>query len=73
MTWVNYTYKGRYGQDVFGANVTQPLTIMNSIDELTYHELGSPMDLMLRAKIRREQNMVEDAYTQAVEIADRFL
>ncbi len=68
LTWVNYTYKGRYGQDIFGVDLKKPLTVMNSIDELVHHARNSPMDLMLRARIRRDQNKVEDAVREAIAI-----
>jgi hypothetical protein len=68
LTWINYTYKGRYGQDIFGVDLKKPLTIMNSIDELVHHPRNSPMDLMLRARIRRDQNKVEDAVRDAIGI-----
>jgi hypothetical protein len=70
LTWTNYTYQGRYGQDIFGVNVAKPLTIMNSIDELVHHDAGSPMGLMLSARIRRDQNKVEDAFVEAIELLD---
>lgn len=66
LSWINYTYQGRYGQDIFGVDLKKPLPIMNSIDELAHHAAGSPMDLMLRARIRRDQNKVEDALRASI-------
>jgi hypothetical protein len=71
LTWVNSTYKGRYGQDIFGVNIAKPLPLMGTIEELGHHTIGSPMDLMLRAKLRRDQNKVDDVLAEGIEIAQR--
>lgn len=71
LTWINYTYGGRYLQDVAGVDVTAPLPALSALGELSNHDPGSPMDTMLRTKIRRELNKVEDALLEATKIVER--
>jgi hypothetical protein len=73
ITPINYTTKGRYGQDIFGTDLSKPLVALKDVDELPTSEEGSPKRIMLLTKLLRERNRVNDALREAVSMIDSFL
>ncbi len=70
---INFTTAGRYSQDIFGTDLSKPLVALKEIDELASLRKGSPEETVLRAKLLKEKNRVNDALLHSVSLLDAFL
>jgi len=73
LTQINYTTKGRYGQDILGTDLTRPLVALKDADQVESLEKGSPEQIMLLTKLVKEKNRVNDALRESVLLISSFL
>jgi hypothetical protein len=66
MNPVNYTLRGRYDQDYYGAEYVQPIPILRSVSELATLNPDATEYKTLRTKLVRARNNVSDALQEAV-------
>jgi len=62
---VNYTYRGIYEQDYYGAEYVKPIAVLQPVSELAALNPDSSDYKALRTKIVRSRNMVSDALEEA--------
>jgi len=65
MNPVNYTLKGRYDQDYYGAEYVQPMPILRPVSELATLNPDATEYKTLRTKLVRARNVVSDAIGEA--------
>ena len=70
MNPVNYTLRGRYHQDYYGAEYIQPIPILRPVSELATLDLDTTEYKTLRTKLVRARNAVSDALREAVIITE---
>ena len=58
---------------IFGVVIAKPLVPISDLDDLQNHDKGSPMNIMLRTKLTREKNRVNDALREATAMLDAYL
>jgi Iap family predicted aminopeptidase len=66
MNPVNYTLRGRYDQDYYGAEYVQPIPIMRNVAELASLNPDAEEYKTLRTKLVRARNQVSDTIHEAV-------
>jgi hypothetical protein len=70
MNPVNYTLRGRYDQDYYGAEYVQPIPILRPVSELAALNPDSTEHKTLSTKLVRAGNAVSDALREAVFIIE---
>jgi len=70
MNPVNYTYRGRYDQDYYGAEYVKPLPILQPVTELTSLNPDALEYKTLQTKLVRARNKVHDTLQEATFITD---
>ncbi len=70
MNPVNYTLRGRYDQDYYGAEYLQPIPILRPVSELAALNPDATNYKTLRTKLVRARNAVSDALREATLIAE---
>jgi hypothetical protein len=63
---VNYTLRGRYDQDYYGAEYVRPIPILQPVSELAAMDPDSTESKALRTKLVRARNAVSDALEEAM-------
>ncbi len=63
---VNYTLRGRYDQDYYGAEYVRPMPILQPVSELAALNPDSTEFKTLKTKLVRARNVVSDALGQAM-------
>jgi len=63
---VNYTLRGRYDQDYYGAEYVRPMPILQPVSELAALNPDSTEFKTLKTKLVRARNTVSDALDKAV-------
>ena len=63
---VNYTLRGRYDQDYYGAEYVRPIPILQPVSELAALDPDSTEFKALRTKLVRARNAVSDALEEAM-------
>jgi len=66
---VNYTLRGRYDQDYYGAEYVKPMPALQPVSELAAMDPDSTGYKALRTKLVRVRNQVSDALEQATWIS----
>jgi len=66
---VNYTLRGKYDQDYYGAEYVKPIPVLQPVSELAAMDSDSTEYKALRTKLVRAKNMVSDALEQATWIS----
>jgi len=66
---VNYTLRGRYDQDYYGAEYVKPVPVLQPVSELAVMDPESTEYKALRTKLVRARNQVSDALEQATWIS----
>jgi hypothetical protein len=67
---VNYTFRGRYEQDYYGAEYVKPIAALQPVAELATLNPDSSYYKALRTKLVRNRNMVSDALEDATWFAE---
>ncbi len=67
---VNYTLRGRYDQDYYGAEYVQPIPVLRPVSELAVLDPDSMEYKTLRTKLGRARNAVSDALREATLTAE---
>ncbi len=70
MNPVNYTLRGRYDQDYYGAEYVQPIPILRSVSQLAALNSDATEYKTLRTKLVRARNAVSDALREAVAVTE---
>ncbi len=70
MNPVNYTLRGRYDQDYYGAEYVQPIPILRPVSELAALNPDATEYKTLRTKLVRARNAVSDALQEAVSVTE---
>jgi len=70
MNPVNYTFRGRYDQDYYGAEYVQPIPILRPVSELVALNPDATEYKTLRTKLVRARNAVSDALQEAVFVTE---
>jgi hypothetical protein len=70
MNPVNYTLRGRYDQDYYGAEYVQPIPVLRTVSELAALNPDATEYKTLRTKLVRARNAVSDALREATLIAE---
>jgi hypothetical protein len=70
MNPVNYTLRGRYDQDYYGAEYVQPIPVLRPVSELAALNPDAAEYKTLRTKLVRARNAVSDALREAVSVTD---
>ncbi len=70
MNPVNYTLRGRYDQDYYGAEYVQPIPVLRPVSELTALNPDAMEYKTLRTKLVRARNAVSDALEEAIFIVE---
>lgn len=65
MNSVNYTLRGRYDQDYYGAEYVQPIPVLRPVSELAALDTDSTEFKTLNTKLVRAVNSVSDALQEA--------
>ena len=63
---VNYTYRGRYDQDYYGAEYVKPIPILNPVTELVSYNPDQVEYKTLKTKLIRARNKVLDSLKEAL-------
>lgn len=66
---INYTLKGRYDQDYYGAEYVRPMPVLQPVSELAPLNPDTGGYKALKTKLVRAKNMVSDAIDKATSIA----
>ena len=66
MNPVNYTLKGKYDQDYYGAEYVQPIPILRPVTELGQLSPDSEEYKTTMTKLIRARNVVLDALREAI-------
>ncbi|MDH5200273.1 MAG: hypothetical protein OEW93_05245, partial [Candidatus Bathyarchaeota archaeon] len=67
---VNYTLRGRYDQDYYGAEYVRPIPILQPVSELAALNPDSTEFKALKTKLVRARNAVSDAIEDATWISE---
>ena len=67
---VNYTYRGKYEQDYYGAEYVKPIAVLQPVAELAALNPDSSDHKALRTKLVRNRNMVSDVLEEAIWLAE---
>jgi len=67
---VNYTLRGRYDQDYYGAEYVRPIPILQPVSELAALNPDSTEFKVLKTKLVRTRNAVSDAIQDATWISE---
>ena len=67
---VNYTLRGRYDQDYYGAEYVRPIPILQPVSELAAQNPDSTEFKALKTKLVRARNAVSDAIENATWISE---
>ena len=70
MNPLNYTLRGRYDQDYYGAEYVQPIPILRPVSELAALNPDATEYKTLRTKLVRARNAVSDALREAVFVTE---
>jgi len=70
MNPVNYTLRGRYDQDYYGAEYVQPIPVLRPVSELVALNPDATGYKALRTKLMRARNAVSDAIQEAVSVTE---
>ncbi len=73
MNPVNYTLRGRYDQDYYGAEYVQPIPILRPVAELARLNPDAIEYKTLRTKLMRARNKVMDTLQEAVFITEHTI
>jgi hypothetical protein len=73
MNPVNYTLRGKYDQDYYGAEYVQPIPVLRPVSELAAMDPYSTEYKTLRTKLVRARNVLSDALNEAVDVIDYTL
>jgi hypothetical protein len=63
---VNYTYRGRYDQDYYGAEYVKPIPILNPVTDLISYNPDRVEYKTLKTKLIRARNKVLDSLKEAL-------
>ena len=70
---VNYTLRGRYDQDYYGAEYVRPMPILQPVSELAALNPDTCEYKALKTKLVRARNRVYDAISDAIWLVDQAL
>jgi len=70
MNPVNYTLRGRYDQDYYGAEYVQPIPILRPVAELASMNPDAEEYKTLKTKLIRARNKVSDTIQEAAFTAE---
>lgn len=70
MNPVNYTLRGRYDQDYYGAEYVQPIPVLRPVSELAALNPDATEYKTLRTRLVRGRNAVSDALREAAFVTE---